>query len=319
MIGPDDPFDIGDFDNDEVDEIGLRQEEEREKPRLRIDRSHPDRTVADLRDILAVSGRIYDRGTPVRVAFETALGGSVAHDMGPDDLALQAHLACQPYLLARGEKGAWSERDAPLPSNIARMYLGWKGEWNLPPLNGIATAPLLSDDGSIRTARGFDPATGLWCERVPDVADLVPPKPSRDQALHALFLVRDAFKTFCFADAETIRDGGVDVVDLASPPGVDESAFLCSLLGAVCRASLWLAPGYLFRAAPHSGSGAGKGKLARCVCAVAYGRQPSAVTAGGTRRSWRSAFPPLCSKAVRRCCSIISTTSRSPHLPWRAC
>jgi hypothetical protein len=50
----------------------------------------------------------------------------------------------------------------------------------------------------------------------------------------------------------------------------------------VCRPSLWLAPGALFRAAPHSGSGAGKGKLVRCVCAVAYGRQPSAVTAGGS-------------------------------------
>ena len=63
---------------------------------------------------------------------------------------------------------------------------------------------------------------------------------------------------------------------------MDESSFLTALLGAVCRPCLDLAPGALFRGAPYSGSGTGKGKLARCICAVAYGRRPSALTAGGT-------------------------------------
>jgi hypothetical protein len=175
-----------------------------------------------------------------------------------------------------------SERDAPLPASIARMYLGWKGEWRLPILNGIATAPLLSGDGSIRTATGYDSTTGLWCEIVPDVASVVPANPSREEAAQAVRLVRDVFKTFCFADAKTVVTDGVAVVDLCEPPGADESSFLCSLLAAVCRPSLWLAPGSVFRGAPHSGSGAGKGLLVRCICAVAYGRQPSAVTAGGS-------------------------------------
>jgi hypothetical protein len=52
------------------------------------------------------------------------------------------------------------------------------------------------------------------------------------------------------------------------------------LLTAVCRPSLPLAPAALFTAAEISGAGTGKGKLARCVCAIAFGRQPSAVTAG---------------------------------------
>jgi hypothetical protein len=161
-------------------------------------------------------------------------------------------------------------------------YLGWRGEWNLPPLNGIATTPLLSEDGSIRTACGYDAATGLWCERVPDIGALVLPDPTPAQAKTALALIRAAFRTFCFADAEMIcGSDGVSVVDIHRPPGFDESSFLCALLGAVCRPSLWLAPGSVFRAAPHSGSGAGKGKLVRCICAVAYGCQPSAVTAGG--------------------------------------
>jgi hypothetical protein len=250
-----------------------------QKPRLGIENGHPERTVANLRDILGTSTRLYDRGTPVRVVHDQTLGGFVAHELNADSLTLEAHLACQPYKVT--DLGI--ERDATLPASIARMYLNWRGEWGLPVLNGVTTAPLLSEDGSIRTAHGFDPATGLWCESVSDVALLVPHTPTRDQATAALIVVRDAFKTFCFSDARTVTIDGVTIVDLSQQAGMDESSFLVSLLGAVCRASLWLAPGSLIRAAQHSGSGAGKGKLARCICAVAYGRQPSAVTAGGSK------------------------------------
>ena len=50
-----------------------------------------------------------------------------------------------------------------LPDRVARMYLEMDGEWDLPPLAGICTAPVLSSDGSIRTAEGYDQDTGLWC------------------------------------------------------------------------------------------------------------------------------------------------------------
>jgi hypothetical protein len=277
------------FDDLASEEIDARDQKARKdrsklqdgKPRLKIERHSPDLTVTDLRDIMSKSGRLYDRGAPVRVVFDQAVGGSKADTMAADDLVREAHFACRPYVLVKVD-GAWVERDAPLPTQIARMYLGWRGEWNLPPLNGVATTPLLSEDGSIRTARGYDAATDLWCERVPDIGGVVPLKPTQSEAEAALAFIRDAFQTFCFADAEMISGSdGVSIVDIRKPPGFDESSFLCALLGAVCRPSLFLAPGSLFRAAPHSGSGAGKGKLVRCICAVAYGRQPSAVTAGG--------------------------------------
>jgi hypothetical protein len=251
------------------------------KPKLRVEASHPDRTVTALRDILAQSGRLYDRGTPVRVAFDHAVGGSKAHALSPDDMVLETHFACQPFAIVKRKGGAWEEQSAQLPLIMARMYLGWQGEWRLPALNGVTTAPILSEDGGISTARGYDPATGLWCENIPDVASMVPLRPTKADAEAALALVRGFFRTFCFADAETVAANGVDVIDLQKPPGLDESSFLASLLGSVCRASLWLAPGYLFRGAAHSGSGAGKGKLARCACAVAYGRQPFAIAPGG--------------------------------------
>jgi hypothetical protein len=251
------------------------------KPRLFVDKGHPELTVADLRDILTASGRVYERGVPTRIVHDETAGGSIAHQLAADALVLETHLVCQPYGMVK-EGGGFVERDMMLPPAFARMYLSWKGEWRLPLFNGIATTPLLSEDGSIRTARGYDAATGLWCDKAPDIADLVPIDPTRSQAEAALIAVRDAFKTFCFADAPMVANGTTMVVDLREPPRLDESSFLTSLLGSVCRASLWLAPGALFRAAQHSGSGTGKGKLARCSCEIAYGRQPSAVTSGGT-------------------------------------
>jgi hypothetical protein len=178
--------------------------------------------------------------------------------------------------------GTIDDKNARLPRNLAVMYLEWRGAWNLSPLNGIASAPILTDDGAIHSAEGYDPETGMWRENVPDLSGLIPENPTDAQAAAALRLVRDTFKTFCFADAETIFDptSGIEFVDISMPPGRDESCFLSALMTAVCRPSLHLAPGVLLRAAPMSGAGAGKGLLARCISIVAFGREPHAVTGG---------------------------------------
>ena len=254
------------------------------KPKLLIENCNPDRTVAALRDILAGAGGLYDRGVPVRLAFDQIQRGTVAQVITPDVLVLTAHTVCRPQVLKEKSDGAVVETDARLPRSFAVMYLDWRGEWRLPPLNGIATAPLLHDDGAIKSTEGYDSVSGMWCENVPELAGLVPERPTKDEAAAALALIRDTFKTFCFADAETIEDGpdGVAVVDVSKPPGRDESGFLVAQLTAVCRPSLHLAPGVLLRAAPMSGAGAGKGLLARCMCVIAFGREPHAVTAGAT-------------------------------------
>jgi len=122
----------------------------------------------------------------------------------------------------------------------------------------------------------------LWCERVPAVT--VQAAPSREEAAAALLRLRRWFRTFAFADAERVAEAGapVPVVDIAKPPGADESAFLCALLTAVCRPCLWLAPGLLVRAPEYSGAGTGKGLLVRAICAIAFGARPVAMTAGAT-------------------------------------
>ncbi|MGY8663133.1 hypothetical protein Q3C01_12285 [Bradyrhizobium sp. UFLA05-109] len=253
-----------------------------EKPRLLVENHSPDRTVAALRDMLANAGGLYDRGVPVRLAFDQIQRGTVAQSMTPDVLVLMAHTICRPYALKVRRDGTVDEVDVRLPRPLAVMYLDWRGEWQLPPLNGIASAPQLQDDGTINSTEGYDCTTGMWCENMPDLTGLVPASPSMAEAAAALRSIRDTFKTFCFADAAIIDcvAGGVATVDTSKAPARDESSFLVALLTAVCRPSLHLAPGLLLRAAPVSGAGAGKGLLARCMCIIAFGREPHAVTGG---------------------------------------
>jgi hypothetical protein len=276
------------------------------KPRLLVDNCNPDRTVAALRDILADTGGLYDRGVPVRLVFDQIQHGMVAQVMTPDSLVLTAHAVCRPYVLKRRPDGTVTEADARLPRSFAVMYLDWRGQWQLPPLNGIATAPLLQDDGAINDTEGYDSASGMWCENVPDLTTLVPERPTRNDAASALRLIRNTFKTFCFDDAETIDNvgAGVPVVDVSKAPGRDESSFLVALLTAVCRPSLHLAPGVLLRAAPISGAGAGKGLLARCICMIAFGREPHAVTAGATAEELEKRIAAELIEGSRRCSSI---------------
>jgi hypothetical protein len=111
----------------------------------------------------------------------------------------------------------------------------------------------------------------------------VPAQPTIDDATAALDLLRHTFCTFPFGDAVRRREGELDVVDLNHAPKQDESAFLVALMTAVCRPSLWLAPGYLITAPSVSGAGSGKGLLVRAINAIAYGQQPRAFTMGGER------------------------------------
>jgi hypothetical protein len=143
----------------------------------------------------------------------------------------------------------------------------------------------LKSNGDIVVGNGYDFTSGMFRVNVPEIAELIPKAPTKDEALEALSKVRDAFKTFCFADAEhqSCWDEECDVVDQTRPPGLDESAFLHGLMTAVCRPSIDLAPGILITAPTLSGAGAGKGLLARCISIIAFGQQPFAVTGGANR------------------------------------
>jgi hypothetical protein len=203
----------------------------RRKPDLIVDRGNLPATAEQLRDLFAQSGRFFDRGIPVKIVNVVG-GGPTALQFTPIVTVIEAHKICRPVKMSK--TGAVPET---LPERVAHMYLAMKGDWSLPPLVGISTPPLLASDGTVRTADGYDPSTGLWCASVPTVGGL-PERPTRAEAEAALMTLRHAFRTFPFADAPRQQDTGlgVEVVDLEDPPGLDESAFLVALLTAICRA-----------------------------------------------------------------------------------
>jgi hypothetical protein len=251
----------------------------RTKPELIIHAGDLPATAEALRDLFAASGKLFDRGLPVRVI--RAADGSLpsALPLTKHNVVMEAHRLCQPVKLGDG-----AAIPVTLPDRVAQMYLDMAGEWNLLPLSGISTAPLLSADGTARTAGGYDPATKLWCCNIPTLQ--LHPRPSRTDAEAALHVLRQAFRTFPFGDGARCWDATleVEVIDIAKPPGRDESAFLLGLLTGVCRTSLLLAPGMLFTAPEVSGAGSGKGLLVRAICAIAFGIRPRAFTTGSERQ-----------------------------------
>jgi hypothetical protein len=251
----------------------------RGKPELIVHRGSLPDTAEAVRDLLAASGRSFDRGLPVRVIRPADGGPPSAIPLTRHNVVMETHRLCQP--MHQDSRGKLIP--VTLPDRVAQMYLDMVGDWQLSPLAGISTAPLLSEDGSARTADGYDPGTGLWCRSVPSLRLLS--EPSLADAEEALLRLRQTFRTFPFGDASRCWDSslGVEVVDLRTPPTRDESAFLLNLLTAVCRSSLPLAPGALNTAPEISGAGSGKGLLVRATSMIAFGVSPRAFTMGSDR------------------------------------
>ena len=106
------------------------------KPRFLVEVESPERTVAALRDILAGANVMFERGVPVRLAFDQLKHGVIVEAMTPDMVILQTHMICRPYKKKRLKDGTVIEVDASLPIPIARMYLGWR-DWRLRGLGGL--------------------------------------------------------------------------------------------------------------------------------------------------------------------------------------
>jgi hypothetical protein len=224
--------------------------------------------AAAVRDLFAASGGYFEWAGPAKVVDSRDGGLPEIVLLTVDNVVNEVHRWGRPIKFVDGRR----QGAITFPDRAARQYLAMKGEWRLPRLAGITTAPLLRADGSIQTVEGYDPETRLYCANV--LALEVPSHPTEDQARAALQTLRAAFETFPFADSPRRRDAklGLDLVDLAAPPGRDESAFLAGLITAVCRPSLQLAPGFMLVAAQTSGSGSGKGLLARAIGLIAYDR-----------------------------------------------
>jgi hypothetical protein len=248
-------------------------------PILVVQDSDLPATAHRLRDLFAESGHLFERGMVVRVGQPSAGGLPSIQRLSAHAVVMEAHAISRPVK----KQPDGSAMPVTLPERLANLYLSMSGEWNLPPLDGVAAGPVLSDGGEIAGREGYDPQTRLWCLRTPPCD--VPAQPLREDAEWALSVLRSAFATFPFEDSPRAinTSSGAQVVDERFPPGLDESALLCGLLTAIARPSLPLAPGLIVTAAAVSGSGSGKGLLVRSIAEIAYGIPPRAFTAGGDR------------------------------------
>ena len=249
-------------------------------PELFINPHDPTATAKELAGIIARGTEfLFNGNTPVRITAEDDEMPR-AIEVTNEAVRVVAHQLCVPIKLSTSRRALHKE-PVPLSAEIAGLYLnGLEGRWGLKMFRGITTAPILSDNGEIRTADGYDSISRLWCYKVPTVA--VVDRPTQDDALRALNFLRRVFRTFPFADGERITDPdlGVEVISAEQKPGLDESSFLVGLITAVCRQSLDLAPGLLCNAPSISGAGTGKGLLIRGICITGSGARPVAFTAG---------------------------------------
>jgi hypothetical protein len=241
--------------------------EEATKPELIVETANLPAAANAVRDLFSAAGEYYEWGTPAKVISAGDAGLPQIVQLSVEGVVNEVHRLRRPIELLPGSQ----RQERTLRDRIGRLYLAKKGEWDLPRLAGITTVPILGDDGSIRAAKGFDREMRLYCANVPALE--VPQRPTERQARTALHLLRNAVRTFPFADAPRVWDSKLqlELVDLSQPPGLDESTFLAGLNTAVGRPCLPLAPGLMLVGPQRSGSGSGKGLLARAICLIAYG------------------------------------------------
>lgn len=144
------------------------------------------------------------------------------------------------------------------PRAVAQIVLSREGEWLVPPVAGVITTPTLRPDGSILRAEGYDAATRLVLLQPPPMP-IIPPQPSREDAVAALALLSGLLTEFCFTDEPS------------------RSVAMSALMTPVVRGALPVAPAHVARA-PVAGSG--KSYLVDIAAVIATGQRCPVITAG---------------------------------------
>jgi len=153
---------------------------------------------------------------------------------------------------SQNSKGKATPKDCPY--KIASYYSSRVGFWKLPGLVGVIEAPIVAPDGTVLTAPGFDPSTGLFLSCGSEWPAM-PENPTRADAETALRVLMEPFSEFPFLPVE------------------DKSVLLAAILTALQRRLLNSAPLFAF-SAPSQRSG--KTLQVEAIGIIATGRIPAA-------------------------------------------
>jgi bifunctional DNA primase/polymerase-like protein len=235
-----------------------------ELPLIRIAAGDLPRLVEEARAALIASGGgIYQHGNRLVRIIQDKIKTTAGDAIVPRLSRVEA-----PYLLmrfaavARWEK--WSKTDedwtaADVPKDVVESYLAFDGDWGMPPLLGVVTAPTLRPDGTVLDRPGYDAATGLFFDPQGATFPAIPDKPTKDEAEAAFKVLLHPLREFRFVG------------------DVDKSVTLSAVLTATVRAAMPVAPMHGF-SAPVMGSG--KSMLVDYASVIATGER-AAVTASG--------------------------------------
>jgi putative DNA primase/helicase len=145
----------------------------------------------------------------------------------------------------------WLRTDPPHP--VVSQILDMAGEWPFPPLAGVIGCPTLRHDGSLLSAEGYDPATGLVLR---SAVPMPPILETRSDAEKAAELLWELLEEFPYAD------------------GASKSVAMSMLMTPVLRGAMAAAPMHLVTA-PQAGTG--KSYLADVASMIATGERIAVV------------------------------------------
>jgi hypothetical protein len=98
------------------------------KPDLIVYDSDLPATARALRDLLAGTPHLFDRGVPVKLARDAMSGGMIVQRLTVESVVHEAHRVARPVKLQVTEDGV-QMLPVTLPDRVARLYLDMKGEW----------------------------------------------------------------------------------------------------------------------------------------------------------------------------------------------
>jgi putative DNA primase/helicase len=212
--------------------------------------------------LLAADVPLYSRGgelvRPIVESVRALRGGTTnVTRLRPVNVSMLCDYLSRSALWKKeGKKGIWIPIDPP--SNLAQIILSRDGEWKFRRLTGIITTPTMRPDSSILCVPGHDQATGLLLVSPPPMPS-IPEKPSRDDALTALAMLKALLVEFPF-----LTDA-------------DRSVALSALMTPIVRGAMPVVPLHAFTA-PEAGTG--KSYIVDLSSAIATGEVSPAMAAG---------------------------------------
>lgn len=217
----------------------------RMKPTIRVMAGEIHRVVDAAERELAHSRRHYQRGgLIVTVVTDPGTRETRVQEISAPAL-VRALAGAATWERFDGRSEDWVRTDPP--ARHAAVLFDSTSYHHLPVLSGLARQPYLRADGSLMTAAGYDPSSGMF--GVFDAREFsIPDNPSLAEAKAALALLEDLLAEFSF------------------PSDTDLAAALSALLTAAVRPSLAHAP--MFHARAHM-VGSGKSYLCELVTAFA--------------------------------------------------